>query len=186
MKPNPLDPPFDLSITTFAELTGPYTANAARRSSCVTSNDRCRRIALSLSCCPCRRTPGVRHTRVQRRIAIRAEARGHVSAWKHPSHSEERQEEQDREPHVPHDHEWGDEDAGNQLQAAASEVTHSVAKGRVAIHGGHASPKPMASDVRMTTRGRGTATCSPSMRNGQVSLYPESPARPNCTDTRCS
>src|SRR5436305_12133907 len=40
MKPKPLDPPFDLSITTFAELTGPYTANAARRSSCVTSNDR--------------------------------------------------------------------------------------------------------------------------------------------------
>ncbi len=27
----------------------------------------------------------------------------------------------------------------------------------------------MASDFRMTTRGRGTATCSPSMRNGQVS-----------------
>src|SRR5436190_15230935 len=40
MKPKPLDPPFDLSITTFAELTGPYTANAVRRSSCVTSNDR--------------------------------------------------------------------------------------------------------------------------------------------------
>ena len=91
-----------------------------------------------------------------------------MSAWEHPSQSEERQEEQHREPHVPHDHEWGDEDAGNQQQAAASEATHCLAKGRIAIHGGHAGPKQIASD-RMTTRGGGAATGLSSMRNGQVS-----------------
>ena len=85
-----------------------------------------------------------------------------MSAWEYPSQSEERQEEQHPEPHEPHDHEWGDEDADNQEQAVAAEATHCLAKGPMPIRGGHASPKLMASGFRLTTRGRGTATCLPS------------------------